>query len=485
MSNRIVLISCLALALPATARAQGSGGVAITGLVADAGGKPVKDARVALVGAGLSVRTDSAGKYSLIWPAVSLGRMDHSVTSGLPRMVGGGLFFQVPEGSRRVRISLFTLAGKAMGDLLDAELETGDYRFDPSHELAPVQVGLIRIQTGNRSLTFILPMVNRSGRGAGSPENVLQRVARPALGKLGAALEDTLEIMAMGYQREERAVSTYAGIHDFRLKVLQFADVPYRTGADLQAYERERCKLDVHKLGAAGNKLPILIHLHGGGLHGGDKNEGWFEGDNWFSRKLMEEGLLVFSPNYRLGYDPDLPKTGVRGYFPDYLEDAAAAVAWVKKNAEPYGGDPDNVFVSGYSGGSWLAAMLAMDTSYYHAIGFDPGAVRGYLAFSVQTYTYGQVAAERGISDRGISDAALLGHVRKHDIPMHVFVGGNETQRIADNRIWIDRMLAAGSANLFFSIQPGRDHKQIVTTMGNAADDTRAKVVDFIHRYSR
>ena len=45
--------------------------------------------------------------------------------------------------------------------------------------------------------------------------------------------------------------------------------------------------------------------------------------------------------NYRLS-----PHIGA----PSYIEDAAAAVAWVFKNIEDFGGESSKIFVSGHSG---------------------------------------------------------------------------------------------------------------------------------------
>ena len=70
---------------------------------------------------------------------------------------------------------------------------------------------------------------------------------------------------------------------------------------------------------------------------------------------LKDQGVALVAASYRLA-----PKAQP----PAYLEDSAAAVAWVIKNIERYGGDPKKVFVSGHSAGAYLATMIAMDPKW-------------------------------------------------------------------------------------------------------------------------
>lgn len=62
----------------------------------------------------------------------------------------------------------------------------------------------------------------------------------------------------------------------------------------------------------------------------------------------MDKGFAVIGVGDRLS-----PKVTA----PAYIEDAAAAVAWVFKNIEKYGGNNDLIFVSGHSAGGYLGLM--------------------------------------------------------------------------------------------------------------------------------
>jgi acetyl esterase len=90
--------------------------------------------------------------------------------------------------------------------------------------------------------------------------------------------------------------------------------------------------------------FPALIALHGGGWVMGDKQE-W---DN-SCRSLAIAGFACFSVNYRLA--PEYP-------YPAAVEDALAAVRWVRDHASEYQVDPTRLGAIGSSAGAHLAAMI-------------------------------------------------------------------------------------------------------------------------------
>src|SRR6185503_4979281 len=90
--------------------------------------------------------------------------------------------------------------------------------------------------------------------------------------------------------------------------------------------------------------VPGLIAIHGGGWVLGEKEE-W---DN-NCRELAMDGFACFSIDYRLA--PDHP-------YPAAVEDATAAVEWLRENAAAYHVDPTRLGVIGSSAGAHLAAMI-------------------------------------------------------------------------------------------------------------------------------
>jgi len=58
--------------------------------------------------------------------------------------------------------------------------------------------------------------------------------------------------------------------------------------------------------------------------------------------------------------------------YPDFLDDGAFVVRWVKDNIARFGGDPDKLFLKGHSAGAHIAAMLSIDGRWLGKVGLNP-----------------------------------------------------------------------------------------------------------------
>src|SRR5262245_23546160 len=134
-----------------------------------------------------------------------------------------------------------------------------------------------------------------------------------------------------------------------------------------------RHKLDVYQP-VTKKPAPVLFFLHGGAWIIGSKDDYFgIYGYGTIARCLAERGLVVVIPNYRLS--PAVQH-------PEHIKDVARAFAWTCKNAEKYGGDPKQIFVSGHSAGGHLAALLAADESYLKREGRTRKDIRAVIALS-------------------------------------------------------------------------------------------------------
>ncbi len=97
--------------------------------------------------------------------------------------------------------------------------------------------------------------------------------------------------------------------------------------------------------------LPVLVWIHGGGFFAGCNASPWYKGEH-FAR----DGVVLVSINYRLGIEGFLSilDGGVNRGVLDWL----AALEWVQRNIEAFGGDPATVTVAGQSAGGVAAALL-------------------------------------------------------------------------------------------------------------------------------
>jgi acetyl esterase/lipase len=93
--------------------------------------------------------------------------------------------------------------------------------------------------------------------------------------------------------------------------------------------------------------VPCVVYFHGGGWARGSRK------DNVDARlvPVAADGLGICSVSYRF--------TDVATY-PAQLEDAQAAIAWLRENGAEYGLATERIGAWGASAGGWLALMLAL-----------------------------------------------------------------------------------------------------------------------------
>lgn len=108
-------------------------------------------------------------------------------------------------------------------------------------------------------------------------------------------------------------------------------------------------------------RRPVMVWMHGGAFVSGASTTPWYDGE----RFAVDHDLVMVSFNYRLGVlgftylgelGPDLAGSGSLG-----VQDAVAALRWVKDNIAHFGGDPSNVTIFGESAGAMgVGTLLAM-----------------------------------------------------------------------------------------------------------------------------
>ena len=186
-------------------------------------------------------------------------------------------------------------------------------------------------------------------------------------------------------------------------------NLSYRQGTD-DAYTLERCVLDIYLPGTT--DFATLVWFHGGGLTSGYK---------FIPEGLKNQGIAIVAVNYRL-----YPKVKS----PTYIDDAAAAVAWVFKNIAFYGGDPNLIFVAGHSAGGYLTSMLGLDKSYLNTYGIDADAIAGLIPYSGHTITHFTIRSERELKwdDVRVDHMAPLAHIRKDAPPIILITGDRELE---------------------------------------------------------
>lgn len=159
----------------------------------------------------------------------------------------------------------------------------------------------------------------------------------------------------------------------------------------------ENCRLEICEPADIENP-PLLIYFHGGGLEAGK----YHIGPN-LTALAETYGVAVASAEYRM-----YPSAR----FPEFVEDAAKAVAWVLnvwKAREKYSG----VYVGGSSAGGYLSMMLCLAEDFLKDAGADARLIDGYVLDAGQPTTHYNILRERGMDTRlvRVDEAAPLWYV--------------------------------------------------------------------------
>jgi acetyl esterase/lipase len=227
---------------------------------------------------------------------------------------------------------------------------------------------------------------------------------------------------------------------------------------------------------AAGEKRPVVVYVHGGGWHRGDKAHKIGDKVNLFTGA----GYLFASVNYRLSPNPPGPPYAPgRVRFPDHPDDVGEAIGWIDRNVSAYGGDPSRIILIGHSAGAQLVALVSTDPGYVSRWGVDSRHLVGTVPLDgVYDITVQAGGPRRALfynafatpAENAVDDAwALASPVRSADPgdPEMLIV----TQDDLPPRI-------AGSAALAGALGPGRgsvltvpyDHGGINDAVGAASD---------------
>lgn len=149
----------------------------------------------------------------------------------------------------------------------------------------------------------------------------------------------------------------------------------YRVQRDIQYAEgNPRFALDIYRPvdppGIAVAPRPMLVFLHGGVWTVGEKEEPISAA---IPEDLAARGAVVAVPNYRLWPE---------AVFPDFLYDAAQAIAWAERNAAAHGADSEAIFVAGHSSGATMALLVGLDRRYLDAAGASRAVPAGMIGVS-------------------------------------------------------------------------------------------------------
>ena len=142
----------------------------------------------------------------------------------------------------------------------------------------------------------------------------------------------------------------------------------YRVVRDVAYGADPRQKLDIYVPENLRQPAPVLLFFYGGSWQSGARGN-----YRAFGQAFASEGIVTIIADYRL-----YPQVK----YPAFVEDAAAALAWVHGHIAERGGDQERIFVAGHSAGAYNAAMVASEPGFIKRAGGDLSWIRGVIGIA-------------------------------------------------------------------------------------------------------
>jgi len=219
---------------------------------------------------------------------------------------------------------------------------------------------------------------------------------------------------------------------------------------------------------ARGRDLPIAIYVHGGGFVRGDKAD-----YNNVVAYFAAHGIVGVNANYRLA-----PKVT----WPAESEDVGAAVAFVKKHAAEYGGDPNRVILIGHSAGAHLVGAYVLNPSLHPAAG--PG-IAGAVVISIPAYRAASISeADQVYLGKDKSEFAKrvpASFVQASKTPLFIIMTQYDPPGLAPESYAMAEAICVrdGQCPRFLYVN-GHNHITEVASIGSKDDQLGRALVDFI-----
>lgn len=206
-------------------------------------------------------------------------------------------------------------------------------------------------------------------------------------------------------------------------------------------------KLDIYP--AAEANAPIVVFIHGGY---------WFDGrlkkENyvWVAKGFVARGVTTVVIDYDV-----CPKVTID----EIVRQCRAAVAWVYKNAETFGGDRERLYVTGNSAGGHLTAMMAI-TDWAGDYLLPADVIKGCCPISglydLEPFPYTWLQPKIQLTGQQIRRNSPILNVPEGGVPLLISWGGNESAEFHRQSEDFGAAWRSRGNSAILHAQPGCDH---------------------------
>ena len=232
-----------------------------------------------------------------------------------------------------------------------------------------------------------------------------------------------------------------------------------------------RQKLDIYlpKQNAKGSSA-VLIFFHGGSWRDGER-----EGYGFLGRAFASRGFVTVIADYR---------KAPRVRFPAFVEDTAAAIAWVHANIAKHDGDAERIFIMGHSAGAHIAMMTALDPQWLAAQNLTTDVIKGVIGLA-GPYDFLPLTSDSSKIALGqwpdLTETQPITFARGDAPPLLLLTGDKDTVVKPRNSKILSAKIQALGGKQQLQIYPDVDHADIIMAVARPFRQKAPVVADVVN----
>lgn len=217
-------------------------------------------------------------------------------------------------------------------------------------------------------------------------------------------------------------------------------------------------------------------------IHGGNWNSGRKEIYSFLGNRMARKGVVAVIIDYPLSPEAT---------YKEMAQSSASAVSWIYENIIDYGGDPENIFVSGHSAGGHLAALIAVRDEYFSsrgkinpikgAIMIDAAGLDMYGYLQESNYAEDNTYIKTFTNDPVIwREASPMYHLHNNMPPFLIYRGGRTYKSIIKSNDRFVSTLEEYVGSVDYTIQDNKSHVQMITQFIWTWNSNYREILDFM-----
>ena len=253
-------------------------------------------------------------------------------------------------------------------------------------------------------------------------------------------------------------------------KNILYGDEPSQ---DLDIYYPKPLAQAMKAQSAINDSYPMVVFVHGGSWESGNKEQYAFVGQS-----LAQAGYVTAVINYRKAPEH---------VYPDYVEDAAQAIAWSIDNATSLHADPKRLAVVGHSAGAFNAVAAVANEDFLAPYGVNPKDIKAVVGIAgPYSYDFRKFDSATAFAADATPDEVMPDRQIKGEQPPYLLLTAEKDKVVyATNTIKMTKALQEAGVTVENGEIKGASHATSIGAMAPPlrwVNDVRAQVLTYLDK---